>query len=261
MRTIKSIITVGLLATLMFVGCTGKKPQADWTAEEYFHYALEKYEDENYLEAVNDLTVVVLRFAGSSVADSAQFYLGNCHFKMDEFIISAAEYSKLLTDMAQSPLVEEAQYMLAESYYQMSPRAELDQEYTLKSIKQFQIFLEDFPTSKRKEEVEKKILELRTKLAEKQWRNAEIYRVMRRFKSAIIYYDIVLNSFYDSEFAEKALYGKALTYFDSEDWAAAKETCLIFLNKYPKSEYVAEIKKDLDIASKNAEEEVQASKQ
>ena len=237
-------IFVAIIAIIVF-SCGGPKPEGSWTAAEYFKYALTMYEDEDYFEAVNEFTVITLRYPGSVYSDSAQFYLGMCHFNMDEYIIAAAEFNKLIEEMGRSPLVPEAQYMLGESYNQLSPRAELDQEYTMQAIKQFQIFLEDYPTHKKKEEVEKKLLALREKLAEKQWRNADIYRKMLKLRSSLIYYDIVLNNFYDTEFADDAQYGKALVYMDLEEWENAKDALMTFKDKYPDSELMEEVEASL----------------
>jgi outer membrane protein assembly factor BamD len=228
-----------ILSTLFLIaGCSGRKPEVTWTAEEYFQYALEMYQDEDYFEAINEFTIVILRYPGSTVADSAQFYLASCHYSLEEFIISAAEFSKLINNMPQSPLVPEAQFMLAESYYAMSPRPALDQEYSVKALREYQIFLEDFPRDPRREDAERKIYLLREKLAEKQLQNADLYRKMMEFNSSIIYYDIVLERYYDTEFADDALLGKALSYMEMEDYEAAKEILLSFKDKFPKSELI-----------------------
>jgi len=232
--TFKELLSLIFLIAV-FIACSGRKPEPNWTAEEYFRYAKERYDDEDYWEASNEFTVIILRFPGSSVSDSAQYYLGCSHFYMDENIISSAEFTKLINTMPQSPLVPLAQYMLGESYYQMSPRAELDQEYTYKAIKEFQLFLEDFPTNEKREEVEKKLIELREKLAEKQLINAELYRKMREYRSSIIYYDIVLDKYYDTDYADDALYGKAMAYIDLNEYQKAKEELLIFKDKFPGS--------------------------
>jgi len=253
---IKSIIFV-ILAAYFFQACSGKKPESTWTAGEYFKYAKEKYDDEDYFEAVNEFTVVSLRYPGSSVADSAQFYLGMCHFIMDDFIISAAEFNKLIEEMSKSSLVPEAQLMLAVSFYQLSPRAELDQEYTVRANREFQVFLEDFPTHSKKEEVEKKIYELREKLAEKQWRNAEIYRKMRKFNASIIYYDIVLSHYYDTEFADDAQFGKALVYIEMEDWINAKSELMRLKEKYQDSILLKEAEEKLSEVILAEEEAIQ----
>ncbi len=253
---LKSIIIL-ILAAYLFQACSGRKPESTWTAGEYFKYAKEKYDDEDYFEAVNEFTVVSLRYPGSLVADSAQFYLGMSHFYMDEFIISAAEFNKLIEEMSKSLLVPEAQLMLAESFYQMSPRAALDQEYTIKAIREFQVFLEDFPTHSKKEDVEKKIYELREKLAEKQWRNAEIYRKMRKFKASIIYYDIVLSNYYDTEFADDAQFGKALVYIEKEEWGNARKELSLLKEKYKDSILLIEAEEKLSDVILAEEEAIQ----
>jgi outer membrane protein assembly factor BamD len=231
-----------VLMILIGLGCSGRSPEPSWTAEEYFDYAKELYNDEDYFESANEFTIVILRYAGSSVADSAQYYLGMSHYYLEEHIISAAEFSKLINNMPQSPLVPDAQYMLGMSYYEMSPRAALDQEYTKKALRAFQIYIEDYPRHYRREEVEKKLLELREKLAEKEFLNADLYRKMYRLRSSLIYYDIVLDRYYDTTWADDALVGKALVYIELEEWENAREQLLIFQDKFPDSdlEYVAE---------------------
>ena len=61
-------------------------------------YAKDMYDDENFFEATNEFTIIILRFPGSSVADSAQFYLGMSHYQLEEYIISGAEFSKLINN-------------------------------------------------------------------------------------------------------------------------------------------------------------------
>jgi outer membrane protein assembly factor BamD len=248
---LKRLLLLLLVLGYILIGCGGRKADPGWTAEEYYRYAKEKYDDEDYLGAQMDFDVVVLRYGGSIFADSAQYFLAMCHFYMDEFLISAVEFRKLITDRSQSPLVVDAQFMLAESYYEMSPRPSLDQEYTLKALKEYQIFLEDYPYEKRKEEVEKKVFDLRNKLARKNLQNAELYRKMGKLKSSLIYYDIVLESYYDSEWADDALYGKAIVYLNLDDYAQAKEELLTFKNRFPDSEILEKVdRKLLDLLAK-----------
>jgi outer membrane protein assembly factor BamD len=255
------IVIIGIVALLLFA-CGGPKPDGTWTSAEYFKYALQMYEDEDYFESVNEFTVITLRYPGSVYSDSAQYYLGMCHFQMDEYIISAAEFNKLIEEMSRSPLVPDAQYMLGESFFQLSPRAELDQGYTMQAIKHFQIFLEDYPTNKSKEEVEKKLLSLREKLAEKEWRNAEIYRKMKKLRASLIYYEIVLNNFYDTDFADDAQFGKGLVYMELEEWQNAKNNFMLFKEKFPDNELIVEVEESLsEIDKLKAEEETEQNEE
>ena len=51
---------------------------------------------------------------------------------------------------------------------------------------------------------------------------------MREYRSSLIYYDIVLEQFYDTEYADDALYGKALVYVDLVEYTNAKDQLLLF---------------------------------
>jgi len=225
-----------LLIIVFLAGCAGNKPQPEWTATQYFNYAKEKFDDEDYYDAANEFTVVVLRYPGSTVADSAQLYLANSHFNMEEYIIAAAEYERLINSMSRSPLVPEAQFKLAESYFSLSPRPSLDQNYTERALREYQNFVEDYPTHELKEAAEKKIHMCREKLAIKQYKNAENYRKMREFKAAVIYYDIVVNEYYDTELADDALIGKMKVHEEQEDYEAIRADYVKFKQLFPQSD-------------------------
>ncbi len=226
---------------LFLINCAGNKPDASWTAKDYYKLAKDKYVEEDYFEAVSDFTVVLLRFAGSTVADSAQYYLGDCHFQMGDYLIAGVEFERLVSSMSQSGLVPKAQLRMAESYYRLSPRAELDQQYTQKAIREYQNFIEDFPTHKKKEIAEEKIIFLRNRLAEKEYESAEIYRKMSEFSAAIIYFDQVLTKYYDTNWADDAQLGKIHTYINSEDLESARLELAKFEQQFPDSD----LKKDL----------------
>lgn len=237
-----------VIISLLVLYCAGNKADASWTAKDYYKLAKDKYDDEDYFEAVSDFTVVLLRFAGSSVADSAQYYLADCHYKMEDHLIAAVEFERLVSTMSQSGLVPQAQLMVAKSYYELSPRADLDQEYTIKSIREYQNFIEDYPSDKAKEDAEKKILFLRNKLAKKEYENAEIYRKMDEYGAAIIYYDQVLSKYYDSEWADDAQFGKINTHISAEDVEQAKLELAKFEQQYTNSdlsEELDDLKKEL----------------
>jgi len=224
-----------VLIAIFLINCAGNKPRPDWTASQYYQYAKKLFNDEDYFDAVNHFTVVVLRYAGSNVADSAQYYLAESHYKMEEYLVAASEYEKLINNMSRSPLVPKAQFQLAESYYHLSPRAALDQTYTYKAIRAYQNFIEDNPTNKLKPKAEKRIAELRDKLAKKVWLSAEIYRKMRKFRAALIYYDEVLEKYYDTSWADDAQYGKILVHLEQEDYLSASKDIEKFEAQFPLS--------------------------
>jgi len=245
----KTLILFGIL--IFFWSCAGNKPKPDWSASQYYHYAKKLYDDENYYDAANEFTVVVLRYMGSPVADSAQYYLGKSQFKMKEYLIAASEFEKLINTMGRSPLVPDAEFMLGESYYKLSPRAALDQSYTLKAIRAYQTFIEDNPTHPLKEKAEKRIAELRDKLAKKKWLSADIYRKMHKYRAALIYYDEVLEKYYDSSWADDAMLGKIETYMEMERYDDARKEIDKFKAQFPFSDLKKQVDKlDKDLSKK-----------
>ncbi len=230
----KILILLGVL--IFIISCAGNKPKPNWTAAQYYEYAKKIYENEDYYEAANQFTVVVLRYPGSTIADSAQFFLAESQFYMKEFLVAASEYEKLISNYNRSPLVALGQYKLAECYYNMSPRAALDQEYSEKSIRAYQNYIDDFPTDKNRPEAEKRMITLRDRLSKKKYLTAEIYRKMRKYRAALIYYDEVLGSYYDSDWADDAMLGKIKTYIEQEDYINAKNEFEKFKQQFQMSE-------------------------
>src|SRR5207249_2589596 len=128
-----------------------------------------------------------LQYPGSGVADDAQYYLAESHFKREEYLLAAEEYQALNRNMPSSPFVPLAQYKTALCYYYLAPKSSLDQKYTAKAIDEFQSFIEYYPTHEMVPDAESKINELNTRLAKRLYDTAMLYMTMEYYKSATIY--------------------------------------------------------------------------
>jgi outer membrane protein assembly factor BamD len=229
------------LALIAFA-CGGNKARPNMPTEERFAYAMKLFNGKDYFEARTQFRIVILNAPGSTIVDQAQFYLAECHFEMDEFILAASEYERLIKLYPRSAFLDDAQYKLALCYDRLSPKSDLDQKYTIKAIEELQRFLEDYPTSEFVEDVEKKLFTARAKLAKKEFDTGNLYRKMTLYESALYSFDDVLNHFYDSKFAEPALFYKGECLFKLERWDEAKTALETFLEKFPKSAFVATAK-------------------
>ena len=207
------------------------------TSEEQLAYAKRLFEKRDYHEAKVSFTVVILNNPGSSLIEEAQFYLAESHFHLREYLLAIEEYSKLIRSLPQSEFVDDASYKIGMCYYELSPGYALDQEYTNKAIMQFQQFLEDFPDSEYRADVEQRILECRNKLAKKEFKAGELYRKMNYFRAAIVYFDAVIEIYYDTPFVDDALYWKGECHRRLREWEAAEETFQELLQKRPNSHW------------------------
>ena len=124
-----------------------------------------------------------------------------------------------------SPQVADASYKTAMCYYNLSPKPSLDQQYTRKAIDEFQSFVEYFPANANAADADAKIRELTTRLAKKQYDTARLYSTMQSYRSALFYFDDVIEKYHDTEYAPR------------------------FLDKYPNSVLrgrMESLKKDID---------------
>ncbi len=232
------------ISALILSACSSKVDTALFTPEEHFDYAKSLYDDENYIDAISEFQAILLQYPGSAVNDDAQFYLGMSYFNEEQYILAAYEFSKLIREIPASPFVSEAQFMLADSYYELSPDYRLDQAYTEKALKEFQAYIDFFPTSPKVKEAEEKIEELHRKLAHKEYSIAVLYEKMDYYYAAIEYFTSVLDTYYDTEYAPKALLGRIKTHLRLRDADAAKKDIKLFLNRYPdRKNELSEVKK------------------
>ncbi|MFZ0389715.1 MAG: outer membrane protein assembly factor BamD, partial [Calditrichia bacterium] len=171
------------------------------------------------------------------VVDDAQYYLAESHFKNEEYLIAASEYQKLVDDYPESPYVEEAYYKMGLSYMEISQRPALDQEYTLKALRQFQNFIEAYPNGDLQDEAQERIDQLRSKLAKKQLMGANVYRKMGINDAAVIYYDILLEKYYDTPWADDAMFYKGVCLMKMDKFEEALTTFSALEAKYPDSEF------------------------
>lgn len=226
---------------LIFFGCSSSIDTTNMGSDSRLDYAMKLYSEEDYEPAIAEFQAIILQFPGNAVVDNAQFYLAMCRFQRGEYILSAFEFSKLIKNMSVSEFVPQAQLMLAESYYELSPDFSLDQKYTKKAIEEYQAFLDFFPTNEKVSEAEGKIKELNTKLAEKEFNSAKIYEKLEFYTAAMRYYDNVVEVYHDTPFAPQALYNKINILTGRNKNQDAIEEIGKFLQRYPNDGRASEL--------------------
>lgn len=237
----KKVIAILILGVVIFAGCSSSKDTSGLSMEEHLNYAMDLYNQEDYLTALNEFQSILLQYPGSAVNDDAQFYLGMTYYQREEYILAAYEFSKLIRDISGSELVPDAQFMLSDSYYKLSPPYQLDQKYSEKAIEEFQAFIDFFPTNEKVEEAERKINEMYTKLAKKEFSHAVIYEKMDYYNAAMKYYTIVYETYHDTKFAADAFYNKIKIEVMKEMKNEALTDITKFKDKYPEDERIEEL--------------------
>ncbi len=246
------VVAVGI--AVWVAGCAREETTKNLTAEERYDLGMKKFADEDYEGAIEDFKVITLQFQGTSVADKAQFYMGECRFRREEYILAAYEYEMLIRTMPTSPLVPRARFQRATCYDRLSPKYYLDQDYTHKAIDEYQAFLEYFPTDSLVPAAEARISVLNTKLAQKMFENGMTYMKLEYYRAATYYFDLVLEKYHDTPFAEPALFRKAQALRLRKRYDEAREQLARFSERYPNSS----LKPDVDALRKDIDEETAA---
>lgn len=243
MKASTALATCCILSfVFMFLSCRSSDISQNLSAEDRFERGKHEFENEDYLDAIDDFMSLTLQFPGSSLADDAQFYLGECRFQRGEYLLAAYEYQTLKRSMPASPLVPLAQYKTGLCYYKLSPKTPLDQNHTRKAIDEFQTFLEYFPTHDFVSDAEAKIRELNNRLAKKDYDTAVLYMKMENYKAATFYFESLLEKYHDSEYAERAHVGKLQALMARKKYEEAKIDVDKFLMIYPNSEFKSTVK-------------------
>ncbi len=211
--------------------------------EKALKIAMRNYDKKDYLQAIDDFSLIKIKFSGTNVVDKAQYYLAMCYYKRKEYILAASEFENLLKNYSTSQYALKGRYQLAMCYYGLSPEYPLDQTYTKYAIIEFQNFLELYPGDKLSVEAEAKIKELKNKLAYKEFKSGELYMTMENYKAAIYYFENVLQEYFETDYADDALFGKIQALIYKKKTQDALKEVERFEKKFPKSEYLSRVER------------------
>ena len=237
-----------LLFTLaLLFGCSKRSPLEQMNDQEAFRFLKDKYQRGKYLDAANGFDFFTLNYSGSSFVDSAQYLLGMSHFELKEYLLAASAFEELYRRFPRSKLVPDAMFMVGVSYWELSPKYSLDQEYTNNVLTAFQDFIDYFPEySEKVTEAQRYIAMCREKLAHKEYRAGVIYMKMKDYGSAAIYFQSILENFYDTEWAPKAAFQLGISLREDERYLESEEALHLFSSKYPDHPWQSKVRSALE---------------
>jgi outer membrane protein assembly factor BamD len=108
---------------------------------------------------------------------------------------------------------EEAEYMRCMAYYKQSPKVDLDQTNTVKTISLLQAFINTHPDSKRVKDATDIIDECRKKLELKEYKNAQLYYDLGFYKAAGVAFSVLMDDFPDSEQSDEYALNSIKSYY------------------------------------------------
>jgi outer membrane protein assembly factor BamD len=187
-----ALLPVALVAAL--AGCPKELPQ-DASPEQLYAMGREAHERGSWQRAIDALQRFLFQDPGNPNADSAQFLIADSYFNQKQYLTAANEFLRLARNRPAGPLADDSRYRACRAYAELSPRAELDQEYTEEAIDECRSVSLLYPASPFAGEADSLVRELSDKLARKVYLNAEYYYKRGAYDSAIVYLEHLLSTY------------------------------------------------------------------
>lgn len=176
------------------------------------------------------------------------YYFADCKYQTGFYVLSAYYYEQYAQQYPNDERTEESIFKVGYCYYLQSAPYYLDQDFTLKTLSQLQLFINAFPYSDKVDEANKLMTEMRERLARKDFEGAKLYYNREMYKSATTAMEVFIQEFPDSRYREEAEFlrfeSMVLLADGSTDrrkknrYLDALELYENFVDKYPNSVYL-----------------------
>lgn len=217
-------------------------------ADGKFNFAVEYYEQGKYFKALRLFEDLKSRFRGTPKDEQLNYYIAHCYYQERDYVLGSHYFNKFAKDFPKSVNAEEAKYMSAYCYYMDSPRTSLDQNTTMEAIKEFQVFIDMYPNSKRIAECNTLLDELRAKLEGKDYNNAFLFYKIGDYQASVIALENVLEDYPETAKKETILYtilkaryayaNKSIEEKQKERYELTKTAYENLVKEFPQSEFL-----------------------
>lgn len=217
----RSLVPVLFSLILLVTGCGNGGRTTYTTPQEAFGKGRVLFEEGKYQQAIPYFQGVFSFGRTHQWAADAQLYLARSYRNNKEYLLAANEYERFTRIYRVDPRLAEANYEWAMTYYELSPPPPLDQTDTKRAIEEFQLFIDRFPDNPLVDDAQERIVDLRSKLANKQFNTAKLYERRELYEAAALSYEAVFDLYPDTPWAQPALVGAMRAYIAFSDQSIA----------------------------------------
>ncbi len=248
-----------LLAVVLLASCSEYQKVLKSSDQDLkFEKALEYYEEGDYMRASTLLEGLISVYMGTTRAEEAHYKYAMSLYNMNDFVSAVHHFREFVKKYPNSEYAQDAQFMVGVAYYDLSPKARLDQTDTHNAIEALQLFSSLYPESPKVEEANTMIDELQEKLVYKDYLSAKLYYNLGRYKgnnyqSAVITARNCLDEYPDTEYREElsflildSYYIQAMNSIEEKEEDRLRLTLdeyYAFINEFPESSYMREANK------------------
>jgi outer membrane protein assembly factor BamD len=252
---LKKIIPIILIGIIACTSCKSKF-QKLLTGSDYnlkYEKAIEYYNQEDYMKSQQLFESIITIYRGTDKSENIVYYLSMCYFNQKDYLFAGYYFKTFTTSFPTSEKLEECMFNTGYCYYEESAKYSLDQEYTYKSLEEFEIFSERFSESEKIPEVKKYVNELQKKLEKKAYENAILYEKIGNHKSAIIALKNCLYDYPNIKERENILYfilkssyqlaNNSVKIKKYDRYEATIDEYFSYIDEFPSGKYIKEAEK------------------
>ncbi len=223
--------------------------------------AKEYYDAKQFVKASELFGQIIPRFRATEEAEELNWLNAQSYYGMKQYDLAGSYFKSLVEQYPYGKYAEEATFLGAVCDYNLSPKAELDQDNTRNSIEGFNLFINRYGVSPKIQEAKDHIKELQERLVEKSYMNAKLYYNMKEYKSAVTALTNSLKQYSDSKYREEMMYLKLNSLYlyavrsyenkQRERFQATLDDYFSFMEEYPESRYSRDVKKIYEDTAKS----------
>ncbi len=201
---------------------------------------------------------------GTDKFEDLYYKFAYCFYYEKQYADAENLFKGYLEVFPNSPHAEEIDYMRAYSYYKQSPKLELEQVNTQKSMNMMQTFINQHIGSPRVKDATSIIDEGRAKLELKEAREAQLYYNLGQFRAAGIAFNSLLNNYSESVKGEQYKLMVVKSYYkfaklsviekQQERFEKVITEYLDFADRYPESTLLKDAEQYSNLSKNNIKE-------
>jgi outer membrane protein assembly factor BamD len=256
------LFTILFIGAFLFTSCSRFSKVLKSNDYDYKLRVADKYfADKDYNHAQQLFEELFRVFKGSEHFEDIYYKFAYCAYYLKDYPNAENLFKGFVEVFPNSAKAEEMDYMRAYTFYQQSPKVELDQTNTTKTIGFMQAFINTHPGSDKVKEANAIIEKCRQKLELKDYGAAQLYFDLGYYKAAGVALNGLMNSYPDSEKSDQYKYLIIKSDYQYATMSIAEKQqdrfdltitqCNEFMDRFPDSKLKASVQDYLTAAGNN----------
>ncbi len=189
-----------LLTLLIFSSCASQFGKVLKSKDNEYKYKMaEQYYSQKKWDKASQLFESLFPYVkGTARFEDMYYKYAYCAYNQKDYLNAENLFKTYTENFPNGQRTEECEYMRAYCFYKQSPKVDLDQTNTSKTIALMQAFINTHPESERNKGADSLISQLREKQELKDFKAAKLYFDLSYYKSAAVAFSTLMDDYPDS---------------------------------------------------------------